>query len=161
MSDIYAELLEQTPILVEVTGFEGDDVKQISFDAPDEIDVTLAQGVPGEPGQGSTFDAIAGQILSGQRFVAPDINGKMVYTSGPHVTGMTLSAVLQDAQVPIALSGIIDEPSWTWTPGATLFLQANGFIGQTPQSGLTLEVGAAITATRIKIEIKIPIITGA
>jgi hypothetical protein len=51
------------------------------------------------------------------------------------------------------------EAGWAWTIGSPVYLSANGTLSHTaPSSGFALVIGFALTATKIFIDIKQPII---
>ena len=54
--------------------------------------------------------------------------------------------------------GAIDEPSWSFSPGP-VFLGLNGALVQAPPaSGFVLQIGTALSATRLVVERFSPII---
>lgn len=62
-------------------------------------------------------------------------------------------------QVTVQTYGPMEEPSWTWTPDAPIFVGLAGALTQTrPTSGFVLEIATALSATMIFIDPKPPIV---
>ncbi|WP_314407320.1 hypothetical protein [Pseudomonas kuykendallii] len=71
--------------------------------------------------------------------------------------GITLTAAAQGAPINLQLSGPLDDSAWSWTLGP-VWLGAEGALTQTPPAeGFLLYVGAAVSPTRIIINIDQPI----
>ncbi len=108
--------------------------------------------------------ATAGPNLSGHRVVYA-ASGAMNYADSntqSHATlavGITTNAASSGAPVYVQTSGEMEEPSFTFTPNQPIYLGSNGALTQAvPTSGFILQVAVAMTATRIAISIKTPII---
>ena len=118
-------------------------------------------GIPG-PAGGSAFQRTAGQRLSALRAVY-EVDG-MVYpldhTDAANIdlmVGLTLTAAEEGAAINIQASGPLDDAGWHWTPGR-LWLGADGTLTQTPPTtGFNLLVGAAVSSTRIILNLQDPI----
>lgn len=101
----------------------------------------------------------AGEALGGHRMVALQ-SGELFYADHSNlayaasVVGMTMGAVAQGETAEVMHSGRLSEPSWSFTPDAPLFLSANGLVSHTaPTAGFVLEVGTAVSATEIIVQI--------
>ncbi len=104
---------------------------------------------------------VAGTVLSGHRIVVTDTaSGKAIYAqwnNNAHAHAafkMTLQAALADADVRVKMSGRVEDPSFAYTPGDTLYLIANGQLSAIlPTTGLGATfirpVAVVETATRI------------
>lgn len=108
---------------------------------------------------------IAGASLGGHRAVVLDNTEHAIYADkdtpqhATKVLGITTGSAIADSSVPIQTYGEITEPSWAWTPGLPVYLGTNGLLTQAaPATGFLLVIGFAITATKIFIDIKIPIV---
>ena len=119
-------------------------------------------GVAGLTGDASvTFNA--GAAIGGHRLVRL-LSGTLAYmdSSQPTDANMALGVSRHSASlgqpVSVQCSGLITEPSWTWTPDQPVFCGVNGLLTQTaPTSGFLLVVGVAVSATSLFIAIKIPL----
>jgi hypothetical protein len=101
----------------------------------------------------------AGEALSALRAVTSDGNGDAVYASNntlanAQVIGITETAASSGAAVAIRTSGLMTDPSWSWSKG-TIYLGTNGQLTQTAPSGgaFVVHVARALTATTIQIDI--------
>jgi hypothetical protein len=101
----------------------------------------------------------AGEALSALRAVTSDANGDAVYASNDtlanaQVIGITETAASSGAAVAIRTSGLMTDPSWSWSKG-TIYLGTNGQLTQTAPSGgaFVVHVARALTATTIQIDI--------
>jgi hypothetical protein len=101
----------------------------------------------------------AGEALSALRAVTSDANGDAVYASNDtlanaQVIGITETAASSAASVAIRTSGLMTDPSWSWSKG-TIYLGTNGQLTQTAPSGgaFVVHVARALTATTIQIDI--------
>lgn len=114
-------------------------------------------GAPG--GQTETF--VAGEPLGGHRVVYA--SGSTVrYADGAdastaaQVVGVTTQAADSGTPIIVQRVGRMTEATWAWTPGP-VFLGANGLPTQTtPQSGVYLQIGAALDATTLDVRIGTP-----
>lgn len=116
-----------------------------------------AQGGAGPPGSAVGEVVTAAEPLGGNRVVT---------ASGFHadslearfVLGITTAAIAQGAQGAVRRSGVMVELSWSWTPGAPLFIGPAGILTETPPSdGPVRRLAVALTATSILIDFQ-PII---
>lgn len=106
----------------------------------------------------------AGEPLSGQRAVRLAGSGTVRIASSDDISqaglpiGVTTAAADEGADVPVMIVGAIDEPSWSFSPGP-VFLGLNGALVQAPPaSGFVLQIGTALSATRLVVERFSPII---
>ncbi len=120
-------------------------------------------GAPGQPGE-ATLSLVAGGPIGGHRVVR-SLAGVAVYADqntvpdAVCVLGISKGAASAGAEVQVQLMGTMDEPSWSWTPDQPLFVGPAGTLTQTPPAtGYRLIVGVALTATKINIGLKMPII---
>ena len=113
---------------------------------------------------GETVDVvgIAAAALSGHRAMTFGADGFVTYAQpGDVVAGVTEHAYEAGSLVAMRDAGLVVESSWTWTPGSTVFLAANGIITQAvPQSGYVTEIGKALSATSLLLQITESILIG-
>lgn len=107
----------------------------------------------------------AGTVLGGHRAVVLNSSELAIYadnTTTAHknkVIGITTGAALSGASATIQTFGEITNSGWSWTTGESIYLSTNGLLTQTvPTSGFVLILGFAISATKMFINIKQPII---
>ncbi|WP_339521718.1 hypothetical protein [Pseudomonas sp. EA_35y_Pfl2_R111] len=135
--------------------------------APVTLVATGEQGPPGRAGEpgpagGSAFQRTAGEVLSALRAVY-ELDGQVHYLDYRDednidlLLGLTLTAASSGEQVNIQRSGPIDDSGWSWTPGP-VWLGAAGALTQTPPAdGFDVLIGAAVSATRITLNLQQPI----
>lgn len=116
------------------------------------------QGVPGPDG-GSAFARVAGETISALRVVY-EIDGRVFYLDAgdaEHIDlllGITLTAAGTGETVNVQRSGAIDDAAWSWQPGR-VWLGSDGSLTQTPPAdGFAVLIGAAVSATRITLNIQ-------
>jgi hypothetical protein len=139
---------------------------EVVVTAPDQVVVGVVQGgdIPPIVTSNAGFLATNGaSTLGGNRLVTVTSAGVMEYadcTNAAHVgrpVGMSSGAISPFGSSFLLTNGYLDEPSWTWTPGQTLYLGTNGM--PVPYASLPggrifeLTIGAAVTATRIQLNI--------
>lgn len=119
------------------------------------------QGEPG-PAGGSAVQRAAGATLSALRIVY-ELDGEVFYldpSDAAHVDlvlGITLSAAAQGQLVSVQGFGPVDDSSWSWSPGP-VWLGADGSLTQLPPAGgFDVLIGAAVSATRVNLNIQEPI----
>jgi hypothetical protein len=100
--------------------------------------------------------------MSGHRVVTTTDDGLVRYAQpqdGAHgPLWLTLSAATAGTVVPVATFGLVDEPSWSWTPGQPLYLAADGVLSAAaPTLGILARLAVAVTPTRIFIDPAAPI----
>lgn len=119
------------------------------------------QGIPG-PAGGSAFQRVAGQATSALVAVY-EIDGAVYaldYRDALHadlLVGITLTAADSGAPINLQSAGPLDDASWSWTPGP-VWVGVDGRLTQTPpDEGIDLLIGAAVSATRIQLNLHRPI----
>lgn len=133
------------------------DLNNILIDLQEQID-----NIPG--GSALTYNYIAGETLGGQRIVMIS-GGKVFYfdpldenNSGKQL-GFTDTAAITDDSVNVISNGVIESAGWGLTPDAVYYAAIDGTISITPiSSGISMRVGVAISAEKLKIEFSEPII---
>jgi hypothetical protein len=129
-----------------------------------ELGNTALQGPPGADGSGgggsSDLTYPAAVTVSGQRVVLYDpIAGGWIYadrTIPAHAgaqLAVTVGAIMAAASGAARISGVLDEPTWSWPAPCSLWLDTVGQLTATPPTaGFLREVARAVTPTRIVIE---------
>jgi hypothetical protein len=138
---------------------------------PEEEVSFLSEAVQGPAGPAgangsANFTRLAGVAISGQRVVAENSAGEIVYADATDLlkahrtVGVSKTAASQGAQLEIVAFGEFEESGWNWTPNEPLFFDANGFLRQTPFPGAAFiqKVGHALTPTRIFLNLDTPIL---
>ncbi|HNM25506.1 MAG TPA: DUF2190 family protein [Saprospiraceae bacterium] len=122
------------------------------------------QGDPG-PAGGSVVTATAGQNLSSGRAVV-SINNQIVYFNPADEShagllyGITKTAALTGQSVEVQLSGLFNETGLGFTPNQIVYAGASGVLTHTPPaSGLIQQVGPAISANALSINITLTVIS--
>lgn len=128
---------------------------------------TILQGPKGEKGDSgvSTYEVIAGEVLSGNRVVYIQ-SGKAYYYDPSDAAlygrtlGITMTSAVVDATVSIAMVGVMNWTAAPLTDGALYYVGANGQLTTNP-TGLTVlqRVGHAIATDKLKINFDINILT--
>lgn len=143
----------------------------VSLQMPELETVTVGEqgpaglpGLPGAPGPagGSAFQRSAGETLSALRAVY-ELDGVVRYLDSQddeHIDlllGLTLTAATPGAAVNIQRSGPIDDAGWNWTPGPVWLGPAGTLTQNPPAEGYDVLIGAAMSATRLTLNIQDPI----
>lgn len=137
-------------------------------DAKPVITITSsgAQGPPGPPGSNDKIQNLytAAENIGGHRVVRTDDNGQILtadstdLNSCGRVTGITVNSVSSGQQVQVISQGIIEDQSFSYTPGNSLFYNFEGVIVETPPTtGFFQLIGRVETSTRIYIDLEEPI----
>lgn len=107
-------------------------------------------------GAGVVLSLVAGEALGGHRAVVVE-NGEVFYAdkdTSPHsgqVIGVTVHAASIGEAIDVQYAGELEELSWTFNPGA-VYIGLNGVLTQTrPSSGWVMNIGTAISPTKISI----------
>ena len=119
-----------------------------------EVIEVAGQGPPGPPGGGAGLQLIARTDISGHRAVmATPLGAEHAAPAQAHaVVGVSTHAAVAGDSVRIACDGALTEPSWAWTPGATVFFVADGLLTQAvPTAVSVMPIGTALTPTTILI----------
>lgn len=122
------------------------------------------KGPPGEPGQagGAAFQRLAGETISALRVVyeASGLVYVLDYRDAAHIdllVGITMTAADGGAPIAIQRAGEISDSGWAWTPGR-VYLGVAGQLTQTPpETGYSVLIGSAVSATRILLNLQDPI----
>lgn len=115
------------------------------------------------------IEKVAGMDLGGHRIVVITTDGHAIYADSHtlahahKVIGITTESASTGSLVRIQLSGLLTEPSWSWTLDEPLWAAANGMLTQTPPDSSTGDafsqiVGTPIAATAAIISIQQPIV---
>jgi hypothetical protein len=89
--------------------------------------------------------------------------GLFVYAS-PSVgsawpVGVTISAAAQGYDVQVQVSGVISDPSWSWTTGESVLLGPDGMLisAQNSSDPVSILIGQALSPQRLLIRIAPPV----
>jgi hypothetical protein len=132
--------------------------------------ITTFPGGPVIVGAGATVQpvgqsVVAGAALSGHRAIAL-VGGVAVYadcTVADHAyltIGVSKDAALAGSNLLVFNRQSIEEPTWNWVPGQPVFLGQGGLLTQSAPISpalFVLEVGVAISAYRLNVDIQRPI----
>lgn len=140
---------------------------------PDDTDIVVVtqalQGVPGPPGipgpaGGAAVQRQAGETLSALVAVWEDEQGRVFaldQSDEDHVfclLGLTLTAADAGQAINVQRSGVIDDDSWSWTPGQRIYLGAAGALTASPATtGFDVLIGTALSTRRIALNVQDPI----
>ena len=122
------------------------------------------QGPPGPPGPsgGAAVQRLAGSELSALRAVY-ELDGYVYpldYRDSAHIDlllGVTLTAASAGAAVTVQRTGDLSDSGWAWQPGR-IYLGQAGLLTQHPaETGYSLLIGSAVSATRILLNLQDPI----
>ncbi|MBX9754641.1 MAG: hypothetical protein K2X80_07800 [Pseudomonadaceae bacterium] len=141
----------------------------VTVDAAPDVVVVAAgdQGPPGRdgipgPAGGSALQRTAGETVSALR-VQYEQGGKVYaldYRDPEHIElllGISLTAADTDQPLNVQRSGVIEDSGWNWTLGR-VWLGTGGALTQTPPTdGFDVLIGAAVSATRITLNIQDPL----
>lgn len=140
-------------------------VQQVILAPKDTIVILGTEGPPGKPGDtggaaSSILTATAASNLGGHRVVKTvgmdevDYADSSVPGDADLVVGVTLGAATAGADVQVQTDGVIEEGSWTWTPGP-VWLGLTGILTQTPPtSGFLCKVGIALGPTTLLVDVE-------
>ena len=124
----------------------------------------LGQVFDRHPEPGALIEvATAYAALGGHRVVAVTASGLVNLADSDDLdtalaaVGITLGAAETGANVRIATSGTVDEPSWSFVPGPVFLGRAGALTQVPPSTGCELRIGTARDATRLVIAIQEPI----
>lgn len=114
---------------------------------------------------GDAMQYPAGENLGGHRMVVLNDSQQAIYavnttlTHANKVLGMTTGAAALGGMATVQTGGEITEPSWGWVLDQPIYLGINGLLTQTPPiAGFSLIIGFPITATKIFINLREPLI---
>ena len=107
---------------------------------------------------GDTVTRIASGNLNGHRIVYADSQSTVAfadassYSQCRRVIGMTTGAANDGEPATVQFQNLINEPGWSWTTGADIYLTSNGMITETvPTSGNLMQIGVAVSPTAINL----------
>jgi len=161
MSDIVTvQVLPDEVINVNISS---DEIIAVTITDGDTVVATVSDGAPNA--SSVTHETItAGAVLSANKVVVPDSSGKFVYAdkdtlSHMHcVYGVTTQSIELDATGIVQTYGQLSNNTWSWVIGNPIYLGNSGELTQTaPSSGFCSVVGFAVTATKMFIDIGVPI----
>lgn len=161
---VLTETTEQ-PVIVESTEVEivtldgevhvVDEVRDIQIVAVGEV------GPPGPPGGAGTQSQetyTAGETVGGHRVLVTNALGHLIYADHANpdhanqAVRLSLNAADAGELVTVQINGRVTEPSWAWTPGATLYVGASALPTETmpaAPAAFSKPIAVAETATRI------------
>jgi hypothetical protein len=136
----------------------------------DDDNVYLVQGGADKRIKGSTLKGAVGDTgaalveltspaeISGGRVVKTDGNYYNPSAATPGAAlGLSTGAASAGATLTVRTSGAMTDPAWAWTAGP-VFVTGNGVLTQTaPTTGIVLQVATALSATKIVVDIKVPV----
>lgn len=133
----------------------------VALDRGSPTEVVSVDGQVGEV-KINTRAAVAGEAMSAHRVARISADGKAYYASSANVAhasgtiGITSTAAGLGDALTIAADGVeITEGTWSWTPGTRVYL--NGTSGQlsasAPASGYSRQIGIALTATLVRVQL--------
>ena len=127
------------------------------------------QGQTGAPGASGDVSFVypAAAPVSGHRVVTLNAQGKAIYASAAiaahanRILGVTTNAASADSDLNVKKFGELVEPSWNWQLDKPVYLDADGFLTQTPPEApgakFSVVVGFPVSAATLFISIGIPI----
>lgn len=97
-------------------------------------------------------DISAYQLVTVDGYVAKSSNELM----SDKVLGIAVNSILTGTQGKVLVEGIIDEPTFSFTPGQTLFLGLDGFMKETIEAGsmFLCKCGNAISSTKVNFKVE-------
>lgn len=118
------------------------------------------KGDPGDAGSGGLLVYPAGETIHGRRAVR--VAGGLLFhpdtavnAHATQVVGIATQSGSPSASVTVRTAGTITEASWAWSPGA-VWCGADGVLTQSPATGWLLQIGRAIDATTIDVDVDTP-----
>lgn len=115
----------------------------VQYEATDEVEeITVTADIP----------AFVAVTITGARADSANLGhfGKVV--------GVAANDILGGFSGKIELSGFIENPAWTWTPGSEVYLNGTGLSHTAPSTGFVQQIGIAKSATVLFVDIKEPIL---
>jgi hypothetical protein len=117
------------------------------------VSLDVNRGLRGEPGTPAQETITAGEALGGHRVITAE---------GLHTTeetidlaiGITAGAASIGTPADYIHNGVMDEPTWTWTPGGPIFVGNVGVLTQTEPIGTLRQIGTAVSATKIAVNLR-------
>lgn len=125
--------------------------------------------VPGLPGltgpAGGTSVLRTAGALSGHRVVTTDDSGELIYADCTNIDHLnrgvwiTTGAWAAGVDATVTFTGLVTEPTWTWTPGSPVYLGTDGFPVQSvpPDAEFVRIIGNPATPTSLAFFPQLPI----
>lgn len=118
------------------------------------------------PGLEADFSLPAGPAgVSGHRAVMVSADGTATHADPADARayiGISTHAAVAGAPVTIAIRDTLNEASWSWVPGKTIYFTADGMLTQTvPTTAAVTPIGVALSTTSILISRDNPVFLGA
>lgn len=97
---------------------------------------------------------IAKEIVNAYRAVGYDgFFTQPTEDSLSNYAGVTRMATVINDPINVVQTGLMEEPTWTWTPNAPIFISTDGVLTQTlPPTGPVRRIAWAMTATKINLD---------
>lgn len=138
--------------------------REVLIDAVAERGPTGATGEPGPAGS-SDLELVAHSAVGGGRVVVIRSDGELEYATQADPdhrwlsVGVTVGAVAGGDTATVRVRGVLEDPSWSWTPRAALFLGTNGLLTHVEPVSPSFSriVAVAINATAILVDPQPPI----
>jgi hypothetical protein len=130
---------------------------------PQPIEVgDFLRGPPGDVGTRALVSLTAGATVSGHRAIMFDATGNGIPADPTNplysFVGISISGANVGNQFEAQLAGLIEEPSWSFTPLLPIFAGANGTLTQArPWTGILHVIAVAQSPTSILISPQTPI----
>lgn len=125
---------------------------------------TLQETQPEPSLEGVEVVLAAGAAVGGHRVVCVGADGRVVHVdlgsvgSVMGVQGVSANAAEVGERVRVRTSGVLVEPSWSWTAGAPVFCGEAGVLVQVAPAGMALlPVGLALSATALWVRLGVPV----
>ena len=161
-----AVVVTEVPLVVEIGAESPVLVVEIGNDDAAAIEVGIP-GPRGRDGTGSTsLDSVytAGETLGGHRVVIVAPDGLVYHASSAvvsecgRVVGITSGAVAAGSPATVVSDGVMEESSWNWESGSSIYFDHNGVLTQTvPAAGYIQQVAIARSITGIIVQIYAPL----
>lgn len=124
--------------------------------------VITVQGFKFATGNQSIEETLSSESLSALRIVSRSANNIIYADSNILNTAFTVLGITLTSgtgSLLILRDGTVEDPAFNFTPLQPLFLNTLGFFSHTPAStGFSIQVGTALTQTKMMVAIGIPII---
>lgn len=115
------------------------------------------------------INVVTAVAIGGHRLVVLNSDGNAIYADSHNLThahkvlGITTGAASAGDTVTVQITGVLSEPSWTWTLDEPIWLGTNGILTQTPPEPtngdvFSLIVGFPTAANAAMISIQQPIL---
>lgn len=155
--------------MTDVTIINNGSLETIVTDAGAE-NVTLVESgtlvVSGDSSGVPVMQVQADIAIGGHRAVVLNSIGKAIYadnTIAAHangIIGISIESASAGGFFRAQFAGLMQEPSWSWTPNLPVFLSTNGLLTQAPPVSPAVfshVLGVAVSGTSIAINLKDPI----